>query len=346
MERKENLLMNEVLAATQSATAVAGSSAPPRSYCLITPARDEAQYARRTLESIVRQSVLPSLWVIVDDGSKDETPEILKEYAEKYEWIRVIKRVDRGTRKLGGGVIDAFYAGYETINPKEYSYVCKLDLDLDIPPRYFETLMQRMEQDPRIGTCSGKPYMDLNGRLVSEMLGDENSVGMIKFYRTDCFEEIGGFVRYLMWDGIDGHRCRMLGWVAISWDEPEIRFVHLRPMGTSDKSWWTGRVRHGVGQYYMGTTPVYMLLSGLFRMSRPPLILGGVAMLWGYVKSTLQRGERYEDSMFRAFLRRYQWACMLKGKSRATSVLNDKQAAVWQSAHVKHNSVDGLPGEA
>ena len=325
--------MTEILPATQSSVAADSWRPPARSYCLITPARDEARYARRTLDSIVKQSVPPTLWIIVDDGSKDATPDILKEYAAKHDWIRIIRRDDRGTRKLGGGVIDAFYTGYETINPKEYRYICKLDLDLDIPPRYFETLMQKMEQDPRIGTCSGKPYMDLNGQLVSEMLGDENSVGMIKFYRTDCFEEIGGFVRYLMWDGIDGHRCRMLGWIAISWDEPELRFIHLRPMGTSDKSWWTGRVRHGIGQYYMGTTPAYMLASALFRMTRPPLIVGGIAMFWGYLKSVLQRGERYEDSAFRPFLRRYQWSCLLKGKPRATSELNNKQAVVWHSTH-------------
>ena len=73
-----------------------------------------------------------------------------------------------------------------------------------------------MEADPRIGTASGKPYFTrpTTGKLVSEMCGDENSVGMVKFYRRECFKQIGGFVRELMWDGIDCHRCRMLGWVA------------------------------------------------------------------------------------------------------------------------------------
>ena len=100
----------------------------------------------------------PALWVIVDDGSSDETPQILAEYAARFPFIRVVRRADRGVRKLGGGVIDAFYGGYETIDPAQFEYVCKLDLDLDIPPRYFEVLMGRMERDPRIGTCSGKPY--------------------------------------------------------------------------------------------------------------------------------------------------------------------------------------------
>ena len=244
-----------------------------RRYCLITPCRDEEKYARRALDAVARQSELPALWLVVDDGSKDATPDILAEYAARFPWMRVIRRPDRGGRKLGGGVIDAFYGGYDTIDPGAFEYLCKLDLDLDLPPGYFAGLMDRMEANPRIGTCSGKPYFVTPGKrdtdvrfpltdlsnLVSEKTGDENSVGASKFYRTACFREIGGFVHGLMWDGIDGHRCRQLGWIAVSWDDPELRFLHLRPMGTSHKNWWTGRARHGFGQYFMGTTPIYML---------------------------------------------------------------------------------------
>ncbi len=307
-------------------------SAPGRRYCLITPCRDEAKYARVTLDAVLNQTVKPALWVIVDDGSTDETPQILAEYAARAPFIKVIRRADRGDRKLGGGVIDAFYSGYDTINPDEFDYICKFDLDLDLPPRYFEALMERMDANPRIGTCSGKPYMDLDGKLVSEMCGDENSVGMIKFYRTECFKQIGGFVRMLMWDGIDCHRCRMLGWIAVSWDDPDIRFTHLRPMGTSHKNWWTGRVRHGVGQWFMGTGPAYMLASVLFRMTRPPVIVGGLAMAWGYIRSGWTRQPRYGDARFRQFLRSYQWNCLLKGKDKATQLLNDKQAQHWKSS--------------
>ncbi len=314
-----------------------------RKYCLITPCRDEARYARRTLESVVRQTEPPALFVIVDDGSKDDTPKILAEYAARYPYIRVVTRADRGARKVGGGVIDAFYTGYESIDPSAFDYVCKLDLDLDLPPEYFAGLMNRMEAEPRIGTCSGKPYFFPAGaddsavsfplsdvsQLVSEMTGDENSVGMTKFYRVSCFKQIGGFVREVMWDGIDGHRCRQLGWIAVSWDDPKLRFVHLRPMGTSQKSWWTGRVRHGFGQYFMGTAPAYMLASAAFRMTRPPLVVGGLGMAHGYFKSLLQRSPRYGDEAFRHFLREYQWACLLKGKRRATEELNARQASRW-----------------
>jgi poly-beta-1,6-N-acetyl-D-glucosamine synthase len=314
-----------------------------RRYCLITPCRDEEKYARRTLEAVERQSELPALWLIVDDGSKDGTPGILAEHAARFPWIRVIRRPDRGARKVGGGVIDAFYTGYDQIDPGTFDYLCKLDLDLDLPPGYFARLMDRMEADPRIGTCSGKPYFVSPGKpdaevrfpladlsdLVSEKTGDENSVGMTKFYRPGCLRQIGGFVHELMWDGIDGHRCRQQGWIAVSWDDPELRFVHLRPMGTSHKSWWTGRVRHGSGQYFMGTTPVYMLASALYRMTRPPVVAGGLAMLQGYFSSMIQRKPRYGDAEFRRFLRSYQWACLFKGKAAATRELNVRQAGRW-----------------
>jgi glycosyltransferase involved in cell wall biosynthesis len=320
-----------------------------RKYCLITPCRDEASYARRTLDAVVRQTEPPALWVIVDDGSTDATPRILADYAARHPFIRVVTRADRGHRKVGGGVIDAFYAGLETVDLDGFEYLCKLDLDLDLPPGYFAGLMDRMEKEPRIGTASGKPYfvrpglpdddvhfplVDLD-KLVSEKIGDENSVGMTKFYRTTCFRQTGGFVREVMWDGIDGHRCRQLGWIAVSWDDPELRFVHLRPMGTSQKNWWTGRVRHGFGQYFMGTTPLYMVAAALYRMTRPPRVVGGLAMLQGYFKSMLKRNPRYGDAEFRRFLRSYQWASLFKGKAAATAELNRRQAKAWNPPRSK-----------
>jgi hypothetical protein len=186
-----------------------------------------------------------------------------------------------------------------------------------------------MEVNPRIATCSGKPYMELNGRLIAEKCGDEHSVGMTKFYRVAAFRQIGGFVRELMWDGIDGHRCRMLGWIAVSWNDPELRFIHLRPMGTSHKSWWTGRVRHGVGQHYMGTGPIYLAVSACSRVFHPPFILGSLAIIWGYVKSSVAFAPRYADPEFRRFLRGYQRQCLLWGKKRATEGVNQRQAPRW-----------------
>ena len=288
-----------------------------RRYVLISPCRNEAEYMRQTLDSVIAQTVTPAKWIIVDDGSTDATPAILAEYAARHDWIEIVTRQDRGRRAVGPGVIEAFYSGYDAINPDDYEYLCKLDLDLRLPPRYFEILMTRMKAEPRIATCSGKAYIEVGGRTIDEHHGDETSLGMTKFYRVSRFKAIGGFVREVMWDGIDCHRCRMHGWIACSWNEPDLRFIHLRPMGSSQQSIYTGRMRHGYGQYFMGTGFLYMAASALYRVNEKPYLLGSLAMLWGWVKSALRRKPRYADMEFRQFLRRYQRRSLVVGKRRA-----------------------------
>src|SRR6202048_616154 len=308
---------------------------PPPPSLLISPGRHEAQYLRRTLDSVAAQSVPPALWVVVDDGSRDETPVILEEYVRRLPYLRVVRRADRGRRQVGRGVIAAFSAGLETVCLEDFEYLCKLDMDLDLPARYFELLMQRMEGDPRIGTNSGKPWFvhPQSGALVPEVCGDEMSVGMTKFYRVACFKEIGGFVREVMWDGIDCHRARMLGWIAESVDLEPIRFVHLRPQGASHKNIWTGRLRAGLGQYFMGTSPLYYLAVAISRLPTHPALIGSVAMLWGYLRSWFRGLPRYEDLEFRRFLRSYQHACLRMGKRAATARIDAERAHLWHANH-------------
>ena len=105
-----------------------------RRYVLISPCRDEAEHMVRTLESVTAQSFPPALWVVVDDGSTDDTPKVLESFRSRVPYLRVVRRPDRGRRNVGPGVIEAFYAGLETVSLEEYDYVCKLDLDLDLPP--------------------------------------------------------------------------------------------------------------------------------------------------------------------------------------------------------------------
>jgi hypothetical protein len=194
--------------------------------------------------------------------------------------------------------------------------------------------MTGMRANPRLGTISGKPYFHAaDGSLVPETIGDEVSVGASKFYRTTCFREIGGFVRQVMWDGIDCHRCRMLGWIAESVDDPELRFLHLRPMGSSQQGLWAGRVRTGFGQYFMGSSPLFFMASAAYRLFKPPAVYGSLAMLWGYASSAARGVSRYDDPDFRRFLRRYQRQCLLHGKHAATRRVNEAQAAVWQARH-------------
>jgi glycosyltransferase involved in cell wall biosynthesis len=286
---------------------------------------------RRTLDSVAAQTVPPTERIVVDDGSTDATPEILREYQSRLPYLRVITRQDRGKRSVGPGVIEAFYEGYQQISVP-YQYLCKLDVDLDLPPRYFERLIELMETDPRLGTVSGKAFFidSQTGRSVLETIRDHVSLGMTKFYRKECFEEIGGFVREVMWDGIDCHRCRMLGWKAISIDEPDLRFEHLRPMGSSQQSIYVGRRRHGYGQYFMGTSFAFMTANNLLRIFSPPAFTGAAMVWWGFVDSMIKWKPRYNDPEFIRFLRRWQRMSLIMGTKRATAKIDEEQQDVWQ----------------
>ena len=203
-----------------------------RSYVIISPVRNEAHLLPRTIEPVATQTVLPATWIIVDDGSTDETADVVREAAAMHDWIRLVQRPDRGDRKVGGGVIEAFYDGLDTVNLGDYSYVCKLDGDLVLPKRYFERVMEHFEKEPALGTMSGKTYIDSgDGTLVSERVGDDMSLGAMKFYRVACFQDIGGFQRIPSWDGID---CRM----PRCGNSPRTGPFHSTPSGPSTTPQW------------------------------------------------------------------------------------------------------------
>lgn len=289
-----------------------------RRYVIITPCRNEARFIRATLETVAAQTVPPALWVVVDDGSTDETPDILDAYARKLDFLRVVRIEDRGFRSVGPGVVHAFYRGLAEVDLDDFDYLCKLDADLELPPAYFESIIKHMEREPLLGNMSGKTYIRLpDGRLVSERLGDENAIGAAKFYRTSCFRDIGGFVREVSWDGIDGHMCRMKGWIAMSSDDPDLRIVHLRQMGSSQVGLWQGRKRWGRGKWFMGSAWYYVLAVAAFRSFERPFVLGGLGILAGYFGAMLTRRPRFDAPGFRRHLRRYELASLLYGKRGA-----------------------------
>lgn len=303
--------------------AASDPKSPSRRYVLITPCRNEETHVEATIRTIVEQTVRPIRWIIVDDGSTDRTPEILAHAAAEHDFIRVVTRVNRGGRSVGPGVIAAFYAGLETLDIEEFDYIGKVDADLEFQPHYFERIMQEMEAEPRLGNMSGKVYLRLDdGRLVPERMGDENAIGAAKFYRKACFEQIGGFVQSAGWDGIDGHMCRLMGWIARSEDREELRIVHRRLMGSSQTSIWEGRKRWGRLKYYMGSAPWYMGAIFAYRLAERPYVVGSVGILLGYLEAMAKQGPRYEYPGFRDALRRFEWLSLTRGKRAAIDQVN------------------------
>ncbi len=112
-----------------------------KKYIIITPVKNEEKYIRYTLDSVTTQTILPEEWIVVDDGSSDNTSLIVEEYISKFNWISLIRLNTKEEQRMGGNkVVRAFNAGYKFIKNKDWDFVVKLDGDLSLPDDYFEKI--------------------------------------------------------------------------------------------------------------------------------------------------------------------------------------------------------------
>ena len=138
-------------------------------YVIITPVRDEEKYLDATIGSVILQQTYAAEWVIVNDGSTDRTGEIIESYAAQFPWIRAVHRPNRGFRKAGGGVVEAFYDGYNALQCDDWEFIVKLDGDLTFSPMYFEECFAHFRNEPKLGIGGGEIYHDLDGKLTLEV---------------------------------------------------------------------------------------------------------------------------------------------------------------------------------
>ncbi len=281
-----------------------GESDVNSGYVVITPARDEERFIEYTLRSMIAQTLWPEEWIIVDDGSTDGTAAIVREHAERYPWLRLTRRPDRGERKIGGGVVEAFNHGLRNVRSEAYGFISKLDADLSLPSNYFECLLQRFKENHRLGIASGCTFVRRGKKLVWERNSERSSRGMMKVYRRGCFEEMGGLVAELGWDVIDDYKAQALGWETRSYRDLVV--IHHRPMGSSGKGILEGRKRFGEVHYLLSSHPVYAFGSGLYRMLERPYVVGGLAVWYGYVRSFLSRKKRIAEGELKQFIREKQ----------------------------------------
>jgi glycosyltransferase involved in cell wall biosynthesis len=260
-------------------------------YVVVSPVKDEASHVRLTLDSMVNQTVRPVRWVIVDDGSSDETPRILEEYAARHDWIQVV-RIDRGAKRdLGVTEIRAFAEGYSRVKDLASDFVVKLDCDLDLPVDYFERLLAEFEKDPRLGIASGI-YLEKSdgGEWLPVQMPDYHAAGASKVVRKKCFDEIDGFILYRGWDTVDEIKAQMRGWETRHF--ADVKFRHLKREGSAMGSTRMNSF-HGEIYYLTGGGVLFFLLKVLHRMvSGTPRIVGGAAMLWGYLRCHLTGKKR------------------------------------------------------
>ncbi len=272
-------------------------------YVVVSPVRDEEAYIRFTLDCMVRQTILPKEWVIVNDGSTDRTGSIIDEYARQYSWIRVVHRVNRGFRKAGGGVVDAFNEGYQTIQSSDWDFVVKLDGDLSFQPDYFEKCFANFASDPRLGVGGGVICNVVNGIEELEKCPAFHVRGATKIYRRGCWDAIGGFWPAPGWDTMDEVKASMLGWTTKSF--PDLHILHHRYTGTAE-GLWAGLVKNGRANYICGYHPLFMVSKCVLRLVQKPYLIGSAALFYGFITGYLKKVPQVDDPETISYLRRQQ----------------------------------------
>ena len=274
-------------------------------YVVITPIRNEEEHLQRTIESISAQSITPQEWIIVDDGSTDESAKIALAATRQHKWIRVIQRQDRGFRKPGGGVIEAFYDGYRQIKADDWQALVKLDGDLSFGPDYFENCLRRFELDAKLGIGGGTVSKMVNNALVPEAPGDPSFHvrGATKIYKRDCWEAIGGLILAPGWDTVDEYKANMLGWVTYTF--PELKLRHHRAAGGAEGT-WKNCVKNGLANYVAGYHPLFMIMKCVQRSLTRPYGMVGLGLLVGFFSGYIKHVARVNDRELIRYLRQQQ----------------------------------------
>lgn len=298
-------------------------------YALVTPARNEESFLDATIRSVVAQTIPPVRWVIVSDGSTDRTDEIIRQYSAQHAWITFLRMPDHRDRQFAAKA-NCFNAGYALLRETSYDIVGNLDADITIEPDYFEFLVGKFEQLPKLGVA-GTPFVEDVGHrerhtYAHQFAQLEHVSGACQIFRRQCFEEVGGYVPVKggAIDWIAVTTARMKGWQTRTFTE-KVCFHH-RKLGTGNHSPLMVRFHYGRKAYYVGGHPLWELLRGFFQMRERPLVLGGLWFQAGYVWSALARVKRPVSPQLMSFHRGEQMA-------RLRRLLSSRSAQ--PSPHVK-----------
>jgi hypothetical protein len=268
--------------------------------------RNEAKHIVRTARALAAQTRRPDLWLVVDDGSDDETPRLLRELAAELPFMRVLSAPPRRTavgpdRLALAAEARAFNWALGTVDASSYTHIGKLDGDIELPPEYFETLLVRFAEEPGLGLAGGTLLEPGRSGWYSIRVPGYHVRGALKLYSRACFEAIGGIEERLGWDTIDETYARMRGFETRSF--PELVARHHRPEATADGA-LRGRARHGECAYILHYGPLWIVLRSIKEARSWPLGLSGAAFLLGYVRAALRSEPRVADDQFRRFVRR------------------------------------------
>jgi len=256
-------------------------------YVLVTPARNEEAFIEKTIRSMIRQTILPIRWIIVNDGSTDRTGDIVAQYLPQHPWMEMVQMPMRRDRNFAAKV-HSFNAGLERLKDLDYEIIGNLDADISFDSSYFEFLMKRFLSNPDIGVA-GTGYKECG---VVAKYSYRDVAGQCQMFRRGCFEDIGGYLpsKFGGIDWIAVRTARMKGWKTVTFKEKT--FEHHRAMGTAESAPWQMRINYGKKDYFLGNHPLWQCFRVLYQMTHRPYVVGGALLFYGYIYAWATRMER------------------------------------------------------
>jgi biofilm PGA synthesis N-glycosyltransferase PgaC len=275
------------------------------SYVLMTAAYNEEANIEKTIESVLSQTLLPTVWVIVSDGSLDRTDEIVRKYANAHRFIRFL-RVSRAPGRSFGSKVRALHAGGELLRDIPYDFIGNLDADVSVSPSYFEDLISRLAGRPQLGLAGGFVVEESMGAFRDRKHNRVYSVAHAgQVVRRECYEAIGGYA-ILEFGGEDWHAqtcAKMKGWEVEAF--PDLKIFHHRHTGEADNL-LRHKFRQGRMDYSFGSDPLFELLKCAGFIPVKPFLIGGLARLAGFIWSWIRQDERPVSDEFVSYMRREQ----------------------------------------
>jgi glycosyltransferase involved in cell wall biosynthesis len=290
-------------------------------YVLITPARNEEKFIEKTIQSVVAQTVVPSKWVIVNDGSTDSTASIVGRYLAKYDWMELVELPSHRDRSFAAKV-HAFNAGYDRVKNLDYHVIGNLDSDLSFDAEYCEFLLDKFAEDADLGVA-GTIFREEGYSSATDSFEGQNHVaGGCQLFRRQCFQEIGGYIpnREGGIDWIAVTTARMMGWKTRSFRE--MSFFHYRSLGTAERSLLASMFSYGEKDYYLGNHPLWEMFRVAYRIVKKPYLVGAIALYAGYLSAFLRQMKKPVSDELMRFHRKEQ---LLKLKTIFRSMLRFKR---------------------
>jgi hypothetical protein len=219
--------------------------------------------------------------------------------------MNAVSRPDRGFRKSGGGVVEAFYDGYAGLTTTDWDFIVKLDGDLSFAPDYFARCLARFHADARLGIGGGAIHVERAGQLEVDAPGDPpfHVRGATKIYRRACWERVHPLVPGPGWDTVDEVRANMYGWVTRTFRD--IPLTQHRPTGAVDGA-WANWYKNGLANYITGYHPAFMLAKCAKRSLGWPPLMAATALWAGFCSGYFTRQTHVADATTTRYLRREQ----------------------------------------